>query len=423
MSPQTHPRNQKIFQFLLTFAVVYLVSTLGLQFLFPNRFQKNAEVPQLLSFLIPKKAVPMGRNITVIVQNNAQTGVTLANRCPEPPVIIEREIGDKLYQVEMKQSNGACVPLTELQGKKSTTIDLSPWKYSAFGEEGVYRISLPIESTRPFAGEEVISGKLTIKKPGVFISLFRAFISKPLLNSLVLIASLLPGHSLGWSIVLITLLVRLLLFFPSQHALHSQKKMQLIQPKIEEIKRKHSGDQQRITKETMELWKREKINPLQSCLPTFIQIPILLGLFFIIRDSSTIEFSRHLLYPPFLDLAWSFNTVFLGFLDLHYIPFAGSTGWIPTPTNLAIMMTNAWIPLTIALLQFAQMKLSFAMKKVKTQDKKTLAEKLDTQTMMTYMLPIMIFFIAGGMPAAISVYWGASTLFGIGQQVIVNRKK
>ena len=423
MTQKTPPRNQKLFQFILTFAIVYLASTFLLQFIFPDRFQKNIEVPKPLYFLIPSKAVPMGRNISVAVHNSTQSGITLADRCPEPPVIIEREMGDKLYQVELQEPDIPCIPLVKLEAGKDTTIDLSPWKYSAFAEEGTYRISLPQESTHVVAGEEIMSGKLELKKPGVFISLFRAFISKPILNSLVLIASLVPGHSLGWSIVLITLLVRLLLFFPSQHALHSQKKLQLVQPKIEEIKRKHSGNQQKITQETMELWKREKINPLQSCLPTLIQIPILIGLFFIIRDSSTIELSRHLLYPPFLDLSWSFGTVFLGFLDLHYIPFYGATGWIPTPTNLAIMMTNAWIPLTIALLQFAQMKLAFAMKKTKTQDKKSLAERLDTQTMMTYMLPIMIFFIAGGMPTAISVYWGASTLFGIGQQVIVNRKK
>ncbi|HLD08244.1 MAG TPA: YidC/Oxa1 family membrane protein insertase [Candidatus Peribacterales bacterium] len=421
MPPSSSQRSQKLLKFLVTFAIVYLASTLLLQFFFPDRMKKNGETPQTLTIVLPAKTIPLGRNILVNIQNKTGSAVTLTDRCPEPPLIIERVVGDRYYQVNVGEPVVACIPLTELPAGKTSTVDISPWKYSAFTEEGTYRVSLPIENTRAIAGENVVSAELTIKKPGVFISLFRAFISKPLFNALILIASIVPWHDLGWSIVLLTLLVRLLLFFPSQHALESQKKIQTLQPKIDEIKKRHAGDQKKITEETMALWKKEKINPLQSCLPTVIQIPILLGLFFIIRDSNSIELARHLLYPPFLDLPWSFHTMFLGLLDLHYIPFKELVGWMPTPTNLAIVMTNGWLPLTIALLQFGQMKLAFAKKK--TQDKRPLADRMDPQTMMLYMMPVMIFFIAGGMPAAISVYWGASTLFGIGQQMIVNRKK
>ena len=68
------------------------------------------------------------------------------------------------------------------------------------------------------------------------------------------------------------------------------------------------------------------------------------------------------------------------------------------------------------------MKLAFAMRK-KSKEKKPLAERMDTQTMMMYMFPFMIFFIAGSFPAAVSLYWGTSTVFSIGQQVFVNKKK
>ena len=173
----------------------------------------------------------------------------------------------------------------------------------------------------------------------------------------------------------------------------------------------------------MALWKQEKINPFQSCLPTLIQIPILLGLFFIIRDSNHVELARHLLYPPFQTLDWTFNTVFLGFLDLAYVPFRDVNSWLPTPAHVITVLKNAWLPLIVALLQFGQMKLAFAKKKKPEKDERPLAERLDAQSMMVYMLPVMIFFIAGGMPAAVSMYWTASTVFSIGQQVVVNRKK
>src|SRR3989344_3496048 len=371
---ESSKKQSPLFRFSLIFAIVYLATTTGLQFFFPERFgkEKPKEEPSLI-LTAEKGSAPLGRNVVMILRNTTATEVTLPSRCPAPPLTIERYIGEELYPVDTGEPVLPCTPPAPVPGESTLRLDLSHWKYNALKEVGKYKISLP-EGVGE-AGTEGRTADLVIKSPNMFVSIFRAFISKPLLNGLVLIASILPGYSLGFSIILLTLLIKTLLFFPSQHALHGQKKIQAIQPKIDELKRKHEGDQKRITEETMKLWKEEKINPLQSCLPTFVQIPVLLGLFFIIRDSSTIELSRHLLYPPFLYLSWSFGTAFLGFLYLHYIPFNGIIGWIPTPTNLAIMMVNAWIPLTIALLQFAQMKLAFALKKTKTQDKKPLAER------------------------------------------------
>ena len=399
-----------------------------LKLFFPEQFaKKNGEKKEVtpITLSAPRKSAPIGRNVEIEIRNRTETGITLTDRCPEPPVIIEKiseEKEDKLYQIELEEPVIPCVALTDLPPHSSTKVSLSPWKYSAFKEPGRYKISLPLESTQEISGDEVVSMELKIKDPGMMVSMFRAFISKPLFNGLVLIASILPNHSLGWSIIIITLIVRLILFFPSQHALESQKKMQTLQPKIEEIKKRYKNDQQKVTQETMALWKREKINPFQSCLPTLIQIPILLGLFFIIRDSDAMELAKHLLYPPFQALDWSFATVFLGLLDLAYVPFREATSWMPTPQNLIVILRNGAIPLALAAAQFFQMKLAFAMRK-KSKEKKPLAERMDTQTMMMYMFPFMIFFIAGSFPAAVSLYWGTSTVFSIGQQVFVNKKK
>ncbi len=400
-----------------------------LKLFFPEQFaKKNGEQKREVTPIVldaPRKSAPLGRNVEITIKNRTETGITLTDRCPEPPVIIEgvsQEEEGKLYQVELEEPVTPCVALTELPPNSTTKISLSPWKYSAFGEAGIYKISLPLESTQEVTGDEVVSMEFKVKTPGMMVSLFRAFISKPLFNGLVLIASILPNHSLGWSIVIITLIVRLILFFPSQHALESQKKMQTLQPKIDEIKKKYKDNQQKVTQETMALWKREKINPFQSCLPTLIQIPILLGLFFIIRDSDALELAKHLLYPPFQALDWSFATVFLGLLDLGYVPFREATSWMPTPSNLLVIVKNGAIPLALAAAQFFQMKLAFAMKK-KPKEQKPLAERMNTQTMMMYMFPFMIFFIAGSFPAAVSLYWGTSTLFSLGQQVFVNKKR
>jgi YidC/Oxa1 family membrane protein insertase len=163
----------------------------------------------------------------------------------------------------------------------------------------------------------------------------------------------------------------------------------------------------------MKLWKEHKINPLQSCLPLLLQFPVLIGLFYVIKEGSVLEGSRHLIYPAFQHVDWMFETMFLG-LDL-------------TKPSL-------WIfPPLLVVLQFLQMKLSFYVadkKKAKQIEKiehggvKT-AEKTAQdvqQKVMQYALPLLIGFFALRFPAAVAVYWGVSTLFAIGQQIIVNRE-
>ena len=139
-----------------------------------------------------------------------------------------------------------------------------------------------------------------------------------------------------------------------------------------------------------------------------IQFPILIGLFFTIRDGSVLALSEHLLYPVYQNLSWDFGTQFLG-MDL-------------TLPNVTVM------PILLVVMQFFQMKLSFAANKKKeeksgTKKKKEAASQQEVQQkVMMYGLPLMIGFFAIKFPAAVSLYWAASTVFAVGQQVYVNRK-
>ena len=259
------------------------------------------------------------------------------------------------------------------------------------------------------AEDEALSVNFKIHEAGPMTRAFRAFISKPLLNLLVLIASWTPGYNLGIAIIILTILVKLILFVPTQHGLEGQKKLQAVQPQIDAIKRKHKGDPQKIQQETMRLWKENKVNPMQSCMPILIQFPVLIGLFFVIRDGSVLELSRHLLYDLNQNLSWSFGTQFLG---LNLVE----------PSKLVM-------PPLLVVAQFLQMKLSFAIAKRKKEtkgqkEKKDAPSAQETQQkVMMYGLPFMIGFFALQFPAAVSLYWGVSTLFAIGQQIVVNRKE
>jgi YidC/Oxa1 family membrane protein insertase len=185
--------------------------------------------------------------------------------------------------------------------------------------------------------------------------------------------------------------------------------MQLLQPKFEALKRQYPNDQAKLQQETMKVWKENKVNPFQSCLPLLVQFPVLIGLFYVIREGSHLELSRHLLYSFYENLDWTFNTQFLGF-------------------NLSRSYPWLFPPILVAL-QFIQMKLSFHIsdkKKAKELDEKT-TKKVDTATevqqkMMIYALPLVIGFFSLQYPSALSLYWGISTLFAIGQQLIVNRE-
>lgn len=93
--------------------------------------------------------------------------------------------------------------------------------------------------------------------PGTLRSLLSTLVYRPIYNFFVALLTWLPGHSLGWAIVIITLIIRLALLVPQHHMLQSQKKLQLIQPKIKELQTKYKDDQAKLGMEMLELYKKE----------------------------------------------------------------------------------------------------------------------------------------------------------------------
>lgn len=416
--PPSSRKRSALLEFALIFAIVYL----GTQFVFRTFFPQSGNGPNGTAGIILKPVaarVTEGNNMALTVRNATTSTLVLPARCPMPPVEVSSVQGDGsgsvLTPLTATGTALPCVPITEIAPGASTQIDLSPWKYSLFGTLGTFEVRLPQGAKLVSASGAVVapsgtlSARVTLTPAGSFTKLFRAFITKPFLNFLIFIASILPGHSLGVSIIILTLVVKFLLFIPTQHSLKGQKKMQKAQPLLDEIRRRHKEDPKRMQEETMKVWKEHGINPFQSCLPLLIQMPVLIGVFYVVRDGSLLALSRHLIYPFYQHLTWTFGTTFLG-LDL--------------------LKPNVYLfPPLLVILQFLQMKLSFAMAKKKREqsgsDKpQNEAEKSQQlqQKMMLYGLPLMIGVFAFRFPAAVSLYWGISTVFAIGQQVVVNRK-
>lgn len=105
----------------------------------------------------------------------------------------------------------------------------------------------------------------------------------------------LVGHY-AWAIIIFTIVVKLLLL-PMTHAQNrSMKSMQEIQPKIDEIKKKYPNNQEKQSQLTMQLYQEHKINPMMGCLPLLIQLPILFGLFRVLRDPVEFVFGSEAAY-------------------------------------------------------------------------------------------------------------------------------
>lgn len=232
------------------------------------------------------------------------------------------------------------------------------------------------------------------------MKLFQMFLYQPIFNAFVGLYNFIPD--IGVAILLLTLIIKLLLYPFTKSSIDSQKKLADLQPKLQELKEKHKGDQQTLAQETMRLYKEDKVNPLASCLPLLIQLPIFLALFWVLRDGfGNANFS--LLYS-FVKNPESINPISLGFLDL---------------SKQSIVLA-----LLAGVAQFWQAKMTQTKQAPKkagegAKDENMLAVM---NKQMLYFMPILTVFIGFSLPGGVTLYWFLSTLFTALQQLIMIKK-
>jgi YidC/Oxa1 family membrane protein insertase len=228
-------------------------------------------------------------------------------------------------------------------------------------------------------------------------SFFTAIVYQPLFNALIFLAWLIPGHSIGWAIIALTILIRIVLLPSNIQMLRQQLRMRALQPKIDELKTKHGDDRAAHSKATMELYAAEKVNPLGSCLSSIVQLPILLALYQVfIHGLNTDQYS--LLYPftPHMD---TINTSFYG-LDLT--------------------KPEVWVlPILAAVFQFIQTRQM--MTTVSASGGKEGDMTAMMQKQMMYILPLFMLIIGRQVPAALSLYYVVFAVFTVIQQAIFFR--
>lgn len=222
-----------------------------------------------------------------------------------------------------------------------------------------------LEAIRP-AGEDA--------KMADAVDVTFAVLSRPMLALLKSFFKL--THNWGIAIICLTIFVRLVTFYPTYKQMVSGKRMQALSPKIAELRKKYENDKQKLGVETMNLYKAHGVSPFSGCLPALIQMPIWIALF------STLNYAVELYRSSFF---WYITD--LSAKDPYYLA-----------------------PLLMGVVMFLQMRMTPA------------GTDPQQQKMMSIMMPVMFTGFSLFLPAGLSIYTLTSYLFGIVQQLVVNRR-
>ncbi len=209
-----------------------------------------------------------------------------------------------------------------------------------------------------------------------------AWFCKLLVPTLNFFYRLIPDY--GVAIILLTFLVRIIFWPLTHHSTVSMRKMQELQPKLKEIQKQFKDNPQKMQQETWAIYRENKVNPMSSCLPMLVQIPVFIALFTVLRSAVELR------YAPFLwisDLSEAENLL---------------AGVLPIPLNILPILMSA----TMALQTYLTPS---------TGDPQQ-------QKMMMIMMPIMMLFMFYSFPSALSLYWTVSQVLSIVQMLMIRQK-
>ena len=225
----------------------------------------------------------------------------------------------------------------------------------------------------------------------IIATLYNEILYRPLLNALIAIYNFVPGANLGIAVILLTILIRVILFPLFHKSTRNQTILQKIQPEIKEVSEKYKDNKEEQVKRIMEIYQNNKINPFSGIFLLLIQIPILIALFRVFY----LGFG-----PEVLDYLYSFiarpneiDPSFFSLINLH---------------DKSIIMVSL-----AAVVQYWQGKLSLP----KTKSNNPVAS---IGKNMMIAMSVMSFFVLMSLPSVMSLYWITTSLFSIAQQRIIN---
>lgn len=191
----------------------------------------------------------------------------------------------------------------------------------------------------------------------------------------------------GITIILFTILVKLIIFPLNNQQIRSARRMQLLQPEMKKIQQKYKDNKEKQNEEVMKFMQENKVNPLAGCVPLLIQFPILLGVFRMLKDAEYFGITELANFNPYL------------------FPFLAGTSfdW----SNLLLIDNFYILPAIAGITTYLYSRL-------------TMTDP--NQKMLLYMMPAMIFYFGLKLPSGLVLYWVINNFLSIGQHYYLNSK-
>lgn len=233
--------------------------------------------------------------------------------------------------------------------------------------------------------------------------LFHTIVYDPIYNALVYFVDIVPGHDVGIAVIIVTIIVRIILFPLSRKAIKAQLDMKRIAPEIEEVKKKFKDKPEEQGRAIFALYKERGVSPFSGLFLLLVQLPILLGLYFVFAQGGLPSINAELLYS-FVPAPQDVNMEFLGLIDM-----AGK--------SLLLALLAGISQLVYTRLSMGPRGSVVAAEASFSAD---MARTFDMQA--RYVLPVMVAGIAYFIAAAAPLYWITSNLFMIGQELLSGRR-
>ena len=228
---------------------------------------------------------------------------------------------------------------------------------------------------------------------GIIIDIWDALLLQPMLNALIFLYGILASN-FGLSIIAFTIAVRIAMYPLTRKQLNASRAMSRLQPRIQEIRQKYGKDSQKVTQETMRLYKEEGVNPIGCLGPMVVQLPIWIGLYQAVIQTLPSTPER---------LATLSNKFYSGLSLAHEaVPLNGRFLWmdlaLPDPSPIIL-------PLLVGVSMYVLQKMTTMPSASPQQD--------STNRMLLWMMPVMFGFFTLNFPSGLAVYWVVSNVIGV----------
>lgn len=233
---------------------------------------------------------------------------------------------------------------------------------------------------------------------------FHAYLSEPIYNLLVFIYTTFPFEDIGIAIIILTLVIKLVLWPLTGKSLKGQRALQSLQPKIEELKKKYADNKEEMAKQMMALYKTEKVSPASSCLPMLVQLPILIALYRVLLVGLK------------------------GGGDFTLYGFVTDPGTINHMMFGVINLASPNIPIAVlaGIFQYFQAKQLSHRRPPPALRQKEGAKDEDMMAAMNksmmYFMPVITVVIGATLPGGLALYWLVITILSLLQQHLIFKK-